>query len=86
MPRERQREILALDAGAVVGNADELDAAAGQIDVDRARAGVEAVLQQLLQRSRGPVDHLAGGNLVDQMIRKRADCRHQRTSPFAQCA
>ena len=85
VPRERQREILALDAGAVVGNADELDAAAGQIDVDRARAGVEAVLQQLLQRRRGPLDHLAGGDLVDQMIRKRTNRRHQRTSPFAQC-
>src|SRR6266508_5461726 len=44
VPRDREREILTRDAGAVVGNADQLDAAAGQIDVDRARAGVDAVI------------------------------------------
>ena len=68
MPGDREREILALDAAAVVSHANELDAATGEFDIDRPRPGVEAVLQQLLQRRRRTLDHLAGGDLVDQLI------------------
>ena len=71
--RDRERQVLALDAGAVVGDADALDAAAGEIDVDLRRARVERVLEQLLQRRRRPLDHLAGGDLVDQQVGQRAD-------------
>ena len=73
MARDRERQVLALDAGAVVGDADALDAAAGEVDVDLRRARVERVLEQLLQRRRRPLDDLAGGDLVDQQVGQRAD-------------
>ena len=63
---------------AVVGDADALDAAAGEVDVDLRRAGVERVLQQLLQRRSRPLDDLAGGDLVDQVIGQRVDRAHGR--------
>ena len=56
---------------AVVGDAQPLDAAAREIDVDLRRARVEAVLQQLLQRRRRTLDDFAGGDLVDQQIGQR---------------
>ena len=60
---------------AVVGDADALDAARREIDVDLRRAGVERVLQQFLQRRRRPLDDLAGGDLVDQQVGQRVDRR-----------
>ena len=87
MPRHRERQLLALDAAAVVGDTDAADAAAGEIDVDLGRAGIERVLEQLLQCRGGPLDDLAGGDLVDQVIRERADRRHgQHSSARAQRA
>jgi hypothetical protein len=51
--RDRERQVLAVDAAAVVDDADALDAAAREVDVDARRSGVEAVLDQLLERRRG---------------------------------
>ena len=65
---------VALDAGAVVGDADAPDAAAREIDVDLRRAGVERVLEQLLQRRRRTLDDLAGGDLVDQVVGSARIC------------
>jgi hypothetical protein len=84
--RQRQRQILTPDAISVVGDANQLDPAAGEIDVDLPRAGVEAVLEDLLQRRGRPVDDFAGGDLVDQLIGQRTDRWHQRASPVAQRA
>ncbi len=78
--RDRERELLALDAAAVVGDADALDAAAGEIDVDLRRARIERVLEQLLQRRGRPLDDLAGGDLVDEVIGQRADPSHRCSS------
>ena len=39
-------------------------AAVGQ-DLDAVRAGIERVLDQLLDHARRPLDHLAGGDAVD---------------------
>ena len=50
---------------------------AGDVDVDLRRAGVERVLEQLLQRRRRPLDDFAGGDLADQEIGQRPDRRHQ---------
>ena len=50
MTGQRQLEFVACDAAAVVGDSDELDATIGEFDVDRLRAGIEAVFQQFLQR------------------------------------
>ena len=42
----------------------------------RRRAGVERVLDELLDDRRGTLDHLAGGNLVREMWRQEVDASH----------
>ncbi len=79
-------KIRALDAAAVVGDANQLDAAAGERDVDLGRTRVDAVLEQLLQRGGRPLDHLSRSDLIDQVIGQRTNRRHQCASPCAQCA
>ncbi|MBK6396018.1 MAG: hypothetical protein IPF73_16180 [Betaproteobacteria bacterium] len=86
MPRDRERQVLAVDAPAVVHDADALDAAAGEVHVDARRARVEAVLDQLLQRRRRPLDDLARRDLVDEQVRQRTDRAHQCARPRAQRA
>ena len=56
-------------ARAVVANPDQADAAFLQVDVDPARAGIQRVFDQFLDHRRGPFDHFAGGDLVDQGFR-----------------
>ena len=58
---------------AVVGDADEPAAAAVGEHVDAARAGIERVLDQLLHHARRTLDHLAGGDAVDEGFGKLAD-------------
>src|SRR5690606_31673404 len=43
-----QREVVGVNAFAVVDDADELGAAVGDVDLDARREGVEAVLKELL--------------------------------------
>ena len=42
-------------------------------NVDPLRAGVERVLDQFLHRRGGPLDHLAGGDAVDEQRIESAD-------------
>src|SRR6185369_8122498 len=42
----------------------------------RLGAGVEAVFDQFLERSRGAVDHFPGGDLVDEELGKSANRAH----------
>jgi hypothetical protein len=55
---------------------DALCAALVERDGDRARAGVEAVLEQLLQHRCRPLDHLAGGDLADEQLGQDANGAH----------
>ena len=73
MPLDRKREIGASHAFAVIGDADQPAAAAIGEHVDAARAGVERVLDQLLDHARRPFDHLAGGDAVDDGLGQLAD-------------
>ncbi len=68
MARQRERQLLGGDAAAVVGDRNALDAAFFQADRDLRRARVERVFEQLLDDCRGPFDHLAGGDLRDQLV------------------
>src|SRR5439155_26270827 len=64
--RERERQVVARYAGAVVLDLDALRAALLERHGDAARVRVEAVLEQLLEHRRGPLDHLAGVDLAHQ--------------------
>ncbi len=66
---DRERQLLGGDAAAVVAHAHEADAAALDVDLDAVRAGIEAVLDQLLDDGGRPLDHFAGGDLVDELVR-----------------
>ena len=70
---DRKREIVGVHAGAVVGDADQRAPARFDRDVDAPRAGVERVLDQLLDRRSRPLDHFAGGDAVDQQRIEAAD-------------
>src|SRR6267378_1437585 len=77
--RERERQVVARYAGAVVVDLDALRAALVQRHGDAARVRVEAVLEQLLEHRRGPLDHLAGGDLAHQEIGQDADRWHAKS-------
>ena len=77
MPRDCERKVFAFDAGAVVGYAQALDAAASEVDINLRRARVKAVFEHLLQRGGRPLDDFAGGDLVDQQIGQRANRVHR---------
>ena len=64
--RERERQLRGRDAAAVVAHADQADAAVLDVDRDLPGAGVERVLDQLLDDGRRALDHLARGDLVDE--------------------
>ena len=64
--------------GAVIGDRDKRLARHPQRDVDAVGAGVDRVLDQLLDRRRRALDHLARGDAVDENRRQLAD-RHCRT-------
>ena len=44
---------------------------------DAARAGIERVLDQFLHRRGRPLDHLAGGDAVDDQLGQQPDGGHQ---------
>ena len=85
VPLDREAQVLAADAVAVVGHADAPDAAALEVDVDLRRARVERVLEQFLQRRRRALDDLARGDLVDEVVGQRSNSRHE-MSRLAQSA
>ena len=64
VPLERQRQLVRRDAVAVVLDPDQPLAAVGEGDLDAPGAGVERVLDQLLDRRGRPLDHLARGDPV----------------------
>ena len=70
---DREREVGARHAGAVVGDADQPPPAAVGHHLDAARAGVERVLDELLDHARRALDHLAGGDAVDDAFGELAD-------------
>ena len=72
---DRERELGLGDSPAIVGDAHEFGAAALDLDQDRARAGVDRVLDEFLHHARGAFDDLAGGDLVHEFGWQDAD-RH----------
>ena len=77
MALKGQQGVVAVHAVAVVGDADQLAPARLHLDADAAGSGIQRVLQQLLDHRSGPVHHLAGGDLVGDLVRKNADAAHK---------
>ena len=77
VPREREHQFVGRDAGSVVAHAAQCRTAALDLDLDGARARVEAVLDQFLDHGRRALDDLAGRDLVDQLLGEDPD-RHRR--------
>ena len=73
MSRNRKRQLVHRNAATVVGNLHEHGAATCKFDVDDACAAIHCVLQKLFQRGSGTLNHLASGDLIDQMIGQRAN-------------
>jgi hypothetical protein len=71
--RERERKFVALNATAVVSHEDALDAPRLQAQLDARGAGVDGVLDQFLDHRGRALDHLARGNLADQLVWQGAD-------------
>ena len=82
MPRERERQLLRLDAAAVIAHPDQARATALDVDLDAAGTGIEAVLDELLDDRRRTLDHLARGDLIDELTGEDAD-RHEVRVPFS---
>ena len=77
MARQRERELVSIYASAVITDTYQLLPTRDDIDLNRTGPGIEAVLDELFDDGRGPLDHFAGGNLVDQVARKLSN-RHTR--------
>ena len=77
MALKGQQGVVAVHAVAVVGDADQLAPAGFDLDADAVGAGIERVLQQFLDHRGRPVHHLAGGDLVGNLVRKNADAAHK---------
>ena len=82
--RQRERELVARECRAP-SSVTRISArpAAFDLDLDRARAGVERVLDELLDDGRRPLDDLARGDLVDELRRQNSDGH---AKPFARDA
>ena len=76
MALDRQREVVGAHAAAVIGNADETAPAGLDDDIDARGAGIERVLDELLDGRGRPLDHLASGDAVDE-DRVEATNRHE---------
>jgi hypothetical protein len=71
--------VLALHAASVVAHADAGAPALFHGNVDRQGAGVERVLDELLDDGGGALDHFAGGDLISDRARKDRDVGHTKS-------
>jgi hypothetical protein len=73
MPSQRQFEFVFANAAAIVGDFQQLAAAARQLDADIMRTGIEAIFEQFFESSGRPLDHFACCNLVDEQLGQQLD-------------
>ncbi len=76
MALEGQQGIISVHSLAVVSDADQPAPASLDLDADAVCSGVQGVLQQFLDHRCRPVHHLAGGDLVGNLVREYADAAH----------
>ena len=80
MPLDREPQVARGNALAVVAHPDEALAALLDVDDDARGFGVERVLDQFLNHRSGPFDHLARGDLVDDVVGESLDRLHDQSS------
>ena len=75
MADESRRDVFGFDAGPVVADLNELDAAGLDGDGDLRCTGIDGVFQKLLDHRRGPLDDLARRDqLCRVLIQNMDDC------------
>ena len=62
-----------VDTATVVSDLQQLEPAIFNLNLQRRRAGVDGILDQLLECVDRSYDDLAGGDLVDHVLMQRAD-------------
>ena len=70
-----KRQLLGSHPTAVVADSNHFGSATGDRNLDAIRSGIDAVFQQFFDDGRRTFDHLAGGDLVDQIRRQLANGR-----------
>ena len=73
MAFDGQERVVAIHAGAVVAHPDQAPAAVHHLGLDARGPGIDRVFDQLFEGRGGPLDNLAGGDLVDHRIGQHAD-------------
>jgi len=68
VPLDRKHRVVPVHPAAVVGDPDPLPPSRAQLDLDRAGAGVQAVLHELLDDRGGPLHHFTRSDAVDQSV------------------
>ena len=68
MPEERLLNLFFLNAAAVVGDADKINAAALDLDGHRRGTGVHRVFHQLLHDRSRPLHYFARGDLINRIL------------------
>ncbi len=80
VPAHRQFCFLAAHPRSIIGYADPGPTAVLGSNLDTARTRIERILQQLLHHRRRPLDHFAGGDLIDDGVGENSNARHRRFS------
>ena len=73
---EGEREVVRMDAAAVIADADEFAAAVFDVDVNVGRAGVNGVFDDFFNHGSRAFDDFAGGDLVDEAVGQLLDAGH----------
>ena len=73
MALQGQWQVVQVDAGAVVFDADAAHTTSHQAHRDLAGPGVQRVVHQLAHGSGRPVDDFTGGDLADQLVGQLLD-------------
>ena len=76
MALEGEQGVVASHTTAVVGNLNKLPTACLDLDADACRSGIEGIFQKLLNYRSWTLHHLAGGDLVGDVLRKDVDAAH----------
>ena len=72
-----EQRVVVRHSASVVAHFDPFAAAVFEDDVDRARAGVDRVFDQLFHDRRGPFHDLSGGDLIHQFRREHTNRGHE---------